>query len=292
MNIMIYRDIADTIVENASEKKGKLEGWFDKALDWIVAKGVLILLTLLFLFIGRKIIKLILKITKRAFERRKISESVSGFLISFFRIVLYVLLYITAAALMGFQVTSFVTILGASSITIGLALQGSLSNLAGGVLILILKPFDIGDYIIENSTKSEGTVVGIDIFYTKIRTIDNKIVVIPNGSLANTSIVNVTQLGERMVEIMVGIAYRENVSRVRRVLEETAFNSEYNIEEREIISFVDDFQESSVRFGLRFWVKSENYFKAKWAVTEAIKNRLEEEGITIPFNQLEVKINQ
>jgi small conductance mechanosensitive channel len=201
-------------------------------------------------------------------------------------------LYITAAALLGFQVTSFVTILGASSITIGLALQGSLSNLAGGVLILILKPFDIGDYIIENSTKSEGTVVGIDIFYTKIRTIDNKIVVIPNGSLANTSIVNVTQLGERMVEIKVGIAYRENVSRVRRVLEETAFNSEYNIEEREIISFVDDFQESSVRFGLRFWVKSENYFKAKWAVTEAIKNRLEEEGITIPFNQLEVKINQ
>ena len=288
----MLRDVADTIIEKAGNDKGKIEEWVDKALDWIVAKGVLILLTLLFLFIGRKIIKLILKITKRAFERRKISESVSGFLISFLRIVLYVLLYITAAALLGFHVTSFVTILGASSITIGLALQGSLSNLAGGVLILILKPFDIGDYIIENSTKSEGTVVGIDIFYTKIRTIDNKIVVIPNGSLANTSIVNVTQLGERMVEIIVGIAYRENVSRVRRVLEETAFNSEYNIEEREIISFVDDFQESSVRFGLRFWVKSENYFKAKWAVTEAIKNRLEEEGITIPFNQLEVKINQ
>ena len=288
---MFYKDIAETILEETEDKQGKLEIWFDKALDWIAAKGVLILLTLLFLFIGRKVIKLILKLVNKGFERRKISQSVSGFLISFFRILLYVLLYISAAALLGFQVTSFVTLLGASGITIGLALQGSLSNLAGGVLILILKPFDVGDYIIENGTKCEGTVVGIDIFYTKIRTVDNRIVVIPNGGLSNTSIINVTQLGERMVEIKIGIAYKENMSRVRRVLEETALDCEYNLDNREITSFGDDFEDSSVRFGLRFWVKSENYFKAKWAVTEAIKNRLDAEGITIPFNQLEVKIH-
>ena len=285
-------DVTDTIIEKANENNSKLEEWFDKALDWIVAKGVLILLTLLFLYIGSKVIKLILKITKKAFERRKISESVTGFLISFFRIVLYVLLYISAAALLGFQVTSFVTLLGASGITIGLALQGSLSNLAGGVLILILKPFDIGDYIMENNSKCEGTVVGIDIFYTKLRTIDNRIVVIPNGNLSNTSIINYTQLGERVVEVKVGIAYRENMSRGRRILEEAVMDNEYIIEEREVTSFVDDFKESSVLFAVRFWVKSSNYFPAKWAATENVKKRLDEEGITIPFNQLEVKINQ
>lgn len=287
----LYNDVTDTIIEKANEKNDKLEKWFDKALDWIVAKGVLILLTLLFLYIGSKVIKLILKITKKAFERRKISESVAGFLISFFRIVLYVLLYISAAALLGFQVTSFVTLLGASGITIGLALQGSLSNLAGGVLILILKPFDVGDYIMENNSKCEGTVVGIDIFYTKLRTIDNRIVVIPNGNLSNTSIVNYSQLGERVVEVKVGIAYRENMSRVRRILEEAVQDNEYIIEEREVTSFVDDFKESSVLFAVRFWVKSSNYFPAKWAATENIKKRLDEEGITIPFNQLEVKVN-
>lgn len=290
--IILYNDVADTIIEKANENNSKLEEWFDKALDWIVAKGVLILLTLLFLYIGSKVIKLILKITKKAFERRKISESVTGFLISFFRIVLYVLLYISAAALLGFQVTSFVTLLGASGITIGLALQGSLSNLAGGVLILILKPFDIGDYIMENNSKCEGTVVGIDIFYTKLRTIDNRIVVIPNGNLSNTSIINYSQLGERVVEVKVGIAYRENMSRVRRILEEAVMDNEYIIEEREVTSFVDDFKESSVLFAVRFWVKSSNYFPAKWAATENVKKRLDEEGITIPFNQLEVKINQ
>lgn len=287
----LYNEVTDTIIEKANEKNDKLEKWFDKALDWIVAKGVLILLTLLFLYIGSKVIKLILKITKKTFERRKISESVAGFLISFFRIVLYVLLYISAAALLGFQVTSFVTLLGASGITIGLALQGSLSNLAGGVLILILKPFDVGDYIMENNSKCEGTVVGIDIFYTKLRTIDNRIVVIPNGNLSNTSIVNYSQLGERVVEVKVGIAYRENMSRVRRILEEAVQDNEYIIEEREVTSFVDDFKESSVLFAVRFWVKSSNYFPAKWAATENIKKRLDEEGITIPFNQLEVKVN-
>ncbi len=287
----LYNEVTDTIIEKANEKNDKLEKWFDKALDWIVAKGVLILLTLLFLYIGSKVIKLILKITKKAFERRKISESVAGFLISFFRIVLYVLLYISAAALLGFQVTSFVTLLGASGITIGLALQGSLSNLAGGVLILILKPFDVGDYIMENNSKCEGTVVGIDIFYTKLRTIDNRIVVIPNGNLSNTSIVNYSQLGERVVEVKVGIAYRENMSRVRRILEEAVQDNEYIIEEREVTSFVDDFKDSSVLFAVRFWVKSSNYFPAKWAATENIKKRLDEEGITIPFNQLEVKVN-
>lgn len=185
-------DVADVIEEAAADNKSKISEWLDKSLDWIAAKGVLLLLTLLFLFIGGKLIKLVIKILKKTFERRKISQSVAGFLTSFVRILLYALLFISAASIMGFQVTSFVTLLGVSSMTIGFGLQGSLANLAGGVLILILKPFDVGDYICENSTKMEGTVVGIDIFYTKLRTFDNRIVVIPNGSMSNTSIINST----------------------------------------------------------------------------------------------------
>ena len=285
-------DVADVIEEAAADNKSKISEWLDKSLDWIAAKGALLLLTLLFLFIGGKLIKLVIKILKKTFERRKISQSVAGFLTSFVRILLYALLFISAASIMGFQVTSFVTLLGVSSMTIGFGLQGSLANLAGGVLILILKPFDVGDYICENSTKMEGTVVGIDIFYTKLRTFDNRIVVIPNGSMSNTSIINSTQLGERVVEIKVGVAYHEDMKRVKDILAEVASASGYTLPGKPVDCFVDSLQDSSVLFGVRFWIKASDYLKAKWSVTEEIKRRLDAEGITIPFNQLDVNIKQ
>ncbi|SEF51568.1 small conductance mechanosensitive channel [Eubacterium ruminantium] len=289
---MIYNlyDIADTIEQVTSDKRGKFEKWMDGALDWIVAKGILLILTLIFLFIGGKLIKLFLKIFKRAFERRNLSQSVAGFLISFMRILMYALLFISAAALMGFQVTSFVTLLGVSGMTIGFGLQGSLANLAGGFLILILKPFDVGDYIIENSTKMEGTVIGIDIFYTKLRTVDNRIVVIPNGSMSNTSIINVSKLGERIVEVRVGIAYDEDMKKTKEVLSEAAASNSYAMENKPVECYVDALQDSSVLFLVRFWVKPSDYLSARWSAIEDIKRRLDEEGITIPFNQLDVHV--
>ena len=286
-----YKDLTDTIIEQTSEKRGKMELWLDKALDWVVEKGILLLMTLLFLFIGSKIIRFILKIIDKAFERRKLSKSVAGFLISFFRIILYVLLFISAAALLGFQVTSFVTLLGASGITIGLALQGSLSNLAGGVLILILKPFDLGDYILENNTKCEGTVEGIDIFYTKIRTYDNRLVVIPNGNLSNTSIVNYTKLGVRMIELNVGISYSSDIRKAKKVLEETVRGLKFTLMDRDIVSYVDRLDDSAVVLGIRFFVKSSDYFPAKWSANEEVKIALDSSGVVIPFNQLDVHIS-
>ena len=289
--INIYKDVAEEFIKGAEENKSKISVWLDEALDWIVEKGVYVLLTLLFIYIGSKVIKVVLKIIHKSFDRHKLSASVSGFLISFIRIILYILLFISAASLLGFQVTSFVTILGASGIAIGLALQGSLSNLAGGVLILILKPFDVGDYIIENHTKCEGTVIGIDVFYTKLRTVDNRVVVIPNGNLSNTSIINVTKLGERMVEIKIGVSYKSDMKTVKDILIKTALDNELTLKDKGAVSFVDEFMDSAVKFGVRFWVKSPDFHTARWAVTEEIKKQFDENGVVIPFNQLEVTIN-
>ena len=148
---------------------------------------------------------------------------------------------------------------------IGLALQGSLSNFAGGVLILLLKPFVVGDYIIVANDGTEGTVKVIQIFYTKLTTVDNKTIVIPNGTLSNSSLTNVTARPERQLDLKVGI-----------------------IQDEDIKVFVDSLADSSVILGLRAWVKTEEYWSTRWRLLEEIKLIFDEEGIEIPFNQLTV----
>jgi small conductance mechanosensitive channel len=173
---------------------------------------------------------------------------------------------------------------------VGLALQGSLSNLAGGVLILILKPFVVGDYILENGTKCEGTVQSIEIFYTRLLTPDHKIVVIPNGSLSATSVTNFTAQTTRRVEISVGISYGSDIKLAKETLQKLAEASPFLVTDTElpIQVYVDSFGDSAVNMGLRFFVPTEHYWDAKWAATEQIKTAFAEAGIEIPFNQMEV----
>lgn len=292
---MLYSTDGITQIENIKDEVqnadvSKLQEYLNKALDWLVSKGMLLLLTILFLYIGGKLVKLLLKWVHHSLDKTGVSQSVVGFLISLIRIVLYAILYITAASLMGFQVTSLVTILGSASIAVGLALQGSLSNLAGGVLILILKPFVVGDYILENGTKCEGTVQSIEIFYTRLLTPDHKIVVIPNGSLSATSVTNFTAQTTRRVEISVGISYGSDIKLAKETLQKLAEASPFLVTDTElpIQVYVDSFGDSAVNMGLRFFVPTEHYWDAKWAATEQIKTAFAEAGIEIPFNQMEV----
>ena len=188
---MFLSDI-DSFEDVANLNKSKLEQYGDQLLDWLADKTFDIVVALLFLFIGMKVAKLIVKIVKKTFEKTTLEESVEGFLLSVIKGILYAVVFIMAISIVGVQVTTLVAILGTASLSIGLALQGSLANFAGGVLILIMKPFKVGDYIIENDKKCEGTVESIDIFYTKLKTYDNKIIVIPNGNITANSLINVT----------------------------------------------------------------------------------------------------
>ena len=280
---MVLADIDKTDVS-------KLEAYMDKIVEWLLDKLLQIVIMLIFLFIAFKIAKLILKLIKRSFDRTKLDTSVSGFLLSLIKIVMYSIIVIMAAAMVGFQVTSLVTILGTASLAIGLALQGSLANFAGGVLILIMKPFKVGDYIIENDKKCEGTVESIDIFYTKLRTYDNKLIVIPNGNITNNSITNLTANKYRMIDLSIGISYKQDIKVVKKLLMETLEASEYRVKDRAVTVFVDSFGESSINMGARCFVDAADYWDAKWEITEAVKYAFDEHGIEIPYNQLDVNL--
>lgn len=199
-------------------------------------------------------------------------------------------LIMTIAGMLGIQTTSIVTIVGSAGVAVGLALQGSLSNFAGGVLILILKPFKVGDYIIDCSTGNEGSVKQIQIFYTKLLTIDNKEALIPNGTLMNSSIINATGQTERRVDIVVGISYDADLKVAKECMAELVSREEKTLKDRPVDIFVNNLGDSAVELGLHVWVATENYWAVKWRLTENIKLAFDEKGIEIPFNQLSVHI--
>lgn len=286
---MFLSDI-DSFEDVKNLDKTKLEQYGDQLLDWLADKTFDIIVALIFLFVGMKVAKLLVKIIKRAFAKTTMEDSVEGFLLSVIKGILYAIVFVMAISIVGVQVTSLVAILGTASLSIGLALQGSLANFAGGVLILLMKPFKVGDYIIENDKKCEGTVEAIDIFYTKLKTYDNKIIVIPNGNITANSIVNVTAEKSRKLDITVGVSYDSDIKLVKDTLTRIVKESPYYDKTKEMNIFVDSFQDSSIRMGIRCFVKTEDYWVARWGMLEEIKLRFDEKNIVIPYSQVEVTV--
>lgn len=268
------------------------EKQLSRAWDWLIGKAGSILLALICLWIGLRLTKWIMKLIRRSFDKSKLDPTVSSFLSSIIHIVLYVLVFITVVSIMGIQVTSFVTLLGTAGVTVGLALQGSLSNFAGGVLILILKPFVIGDYIREDTHKNEGTVISIDIFYTRLRTYDGKVVVIPNGTLSNTSLTNLTKQERRRLDLNVPVEYDVDLRKAKAVLEQVIQQESLVLQEEPVDIVLDAFEDSSMTILVHVWVKTENYWQAKWNIMEKLKYALDEAGIVIPFHQVDVHMIQ
>lgn len=233
-------------VKEATDQVSIIGQYIQKLTDWCMSKLGSIVVAVIFMVVCFKLVKLLLKILRKSFERSKLDPSVAGFFISAVKIVMNVLIVLTAASIVGFQITSFITILGTAGVTLGLALQGSLSNLAGGLLILILKPFRVGDYIVENNTHCEGTVVSIDIFYTRLITLDNKSVVIPNGNISNTSLVNVTEHDMRRVEIPFSVAYDSDMEKVKRVTLETIKDVDGFLKDEQVLFYIDEFADSGI----------------------------------------------
>ena len=226
----------------------------DDIVKWLINKSGSVIAAIVFIFIGIKITGLFIKLAKRGFDRSKIDNSVAGFLLSVIRIIGYILVFITAATIVGIEVTSFVAILGTASMAIGLALQGALSNLAGGVLILLLKPFKVGDYIVENNGHNEGIVQSIDIFYTRLLTHDNKLVVIPNGTLTNSSLINVTSEAKRKLEVTIPVAYNTDIKKMKEVVNEILTNDARVLdnEPKDIFISFGNFSQSFIILSLKY----------------------------------------
>ena len=270
----------------------KFQRIFDVVLDWTMTIGKNLLIALLVLIIGRKLIKWILKLMERSYTKSELDPMVAKFASSLVKFVLYGVLIVIIIGILGIPTSSFIAALSAAGLAIGLALQGSLSNFAGGVLILLFKPFTIGDYIKEDTHANEGVVVGIDLFYTKLQTGDNKLIVVPNGTLANSSLTNFTSQKMRRLDLTVGISYDSDIKKAKQVLLDIINAHELVLKDQEVKVFVSSLDESQVTIGTRVWTSTDDYWTAKWELLEQYKEQLEANGIEIPFNQLSVTINE
>lgn len=283
------------VTEQFEKNVEKLPEFLDKFYEGAKAFALNLLIAVVVVIILKKFIKIFLKFLDRVFERSRLEEGICKFLISLSRTVCYIgVFFVFVGILNGGKfagITAIITaIVGSAGLAIGLALQGSLQNFSGGVLILILKPFKIGDYIIVEGY--EGVVETIDIFYTKLLTIDNRMVVLPNGALSNTNITNVTREEIRRVDLLVGIEYSENIDRVRSVLMKVIEKKPQIIKDREINIYVNNFDASSISMGIRVWCKTEDYWPLRWELLESIKNAFDENNIVIPFDQLDINLKQ
>jgi small conductance mechanosensitive channel len=256
----------------------------------ILSGGMSLIWSLVFLFIGIKVISLLRKVVRGALEKSSIDTGVVQFLDAFVKIAAYAVLILALLARFGIQTTSFITLLGSAGVAIGLSLQGSLSNFAGGILILVLKPFVVGDYIVASGC--EGTVTEISLFATTLHTADNRNVVLPNGSLSNSNIINNSANETRRVDMSVDVAYNSDLKRARQVIESVLEADEKVLKDPAYTVAVNELGESGITILIRPWVKSGDYWEVKWRILEQVHDRLNEEGIEIPFPQMTVHLNQ
>ena len=252
-----------------------------------------VVLSIIVFFVGRRIISWIVNIMRKSLERANVDAGVVQFISSAGKAVLYMLLIFNIAISLGVKESSVAALLGTAGVTVGLALQGGLANLAGGVLLLIFKPFVVGDYIIQDQANGcEGTVAKIEICYTTLLSIDNKKIVVPNGTLSNSMIINVTAKENRKLEIKVGISYDADIRKAKKVIEDILkADPDTRSDNSEMVVFVDSLADSAVIIGLRVWVPTDAYWKTKWRLNQRIKEEFDANGITIPYNQMEVYVH-
>ena len=284
----IGMELENVIPENI--QAGLFEEILAQLPEQIFKLGIKIIIAVLFFFITSKLIRLFRKIVKKSLEKAGSDAGVIQFLDSFIKISLYVLIIVLIASGFGVNATSAAAVLGSAGVAIGLALQGSLSNLAGGILILILKPFKVGDYIIEDNKKNEGTVTEIQIFYTKLITPDEKVIVLPNGALANTSLTNVTTTDNRRLDMTVNISYSTNLQLAKQILTDVLHSDTSVIPELDRNVFVESLGSSCVTIGARCYVKNEDYLTAKWRMLEQVKIKFDKNEIEIPYPKLDVTL--
>lgn len=287
-------DITDIDLSNVSENISNADKIFNTIVDKIGAyladAGINLILSIVLLLVGWKLINVLSKKMKEGKLFAKIEPTARSFINSALSIVLKILLVITIAAILGVPMTSMIAVLGSCGLAIGLALQGSLSNIAGGFILTVFKPFVVGDYI--KSGEFEGTVKSINIFYTKIITVDNKIIVIPNSKVSDSALIDYNAFSTRRVDIDISAAYSENSDVVKKALIDAAKENDKVDTSIEPVAVITSFDDSAVAYQLRMWCKTEDYWDVKFAVTEKVKKIFDERKIQIPFPQMDVHITK
>lgn len=280
------------LLQEIEQNPGIIRTYLEGLLPSLLSFLMQLVITVLILIIGSRLIKGFVKMIARSLQKGKAETGVITFLCSLIRYSLYFVLVMIVLSQFGVTTSSVVAVLGSAGLTLGLALQGSLSNFAGGVLILLMKPFVVGDYILDNATGQEGTVTEITTFYTKLLSVDNKMIVIPNGSLSNTSITNYSRMEHRRIDLIISVAYETNLSDAKKILQQVADKEDKILKDKPYDIFVSSLADSAVELGLRVWVKNEDYWPVRWGLLEQIKQALDENGISIPFPQLDVSLKE
>ncbi len=289
-NLLAMEEAAMTDAAQVQQEISKVGEWVEglipKALDFVIE----VALAFVVIIIGMKLIKWVRKLLKKSLEKNNADTGLVQFLDSLVKYGLYILLALTILQRFGVQTTSIVAAIGSVGVAIGLALQGSLSNFAGGVIILLLRPFKVGDYVIQGSL--EGTVSEIQLFYTTLTTGDNRKIVIPNGQLADNSLINATAAETRRLDIKVGISYKSDVKLAKDLLLKLGNEDESTLKEegKAPMAAVEELGDSAVNMLLRVWTATGDYWNVKFRLTEAIKASFDEAGIEIPYNQLDVHL--
>ncbi len=273
-------------------QSGAIQRYLDELPDKMLAMSVKVALTLIIAFIGIKIIKWIRKGVKKALTKAGIEKGVIQFTDSLLKTVLGFLLLLWVAVNFGVEATSIAALISSVSIAIGLALQGSLSNFAGGILILVLKPFKVGDYIKEDTHGNEGTVKEISLFYTKLLSFDNKTIILPNGILANSSMVNYSEDGRRRVDLKIEISYQSDIKKAKAIILQLLDQNELILHDLDKMVFVSSLDASGVVIGVRCYTKSSDYFPVCWKLLEDIKYSFDDASIQIPYPQMDVHLRE
>ncbi|HCW52705.1 MAG TPA: mechanosensitive ion channel protein MscS [Clostridium sp.] len=284
------KDNIDKIYQNGETHVKFYEDVLQKVLHWAQTTGIKIIIGFVFLWIGFKIIKIIVKNLNKFFERRNADVTVASFLENFVNISLKLLLILLIMNYIGLATSSIVAVIGSAGIAIGLALQGSLANFAGGVIILFLRPFNVGDYI--QGAGETGTIETIGIFYTHMLTIDNKRTLIPNGTLVNGIITNYTAQKMRRVDLTFGVGYEDDIRKVKAILYEIINNEEHILKDPAPFVGVSELADSSVNFIVKAWTKTEDYWTVYYDLLEKVKIRFDEENINIPYPQMDVHLKK
>ena len=251
--------------------------------------GISLFIALSILIIGRQVVKILIKVISTALERSNTEDTVRIFVTNLLNTLLMIVVFIAAINQLGIQTTSIIAVLGAAGLAIGLALQGSLSNFAAGILIVIYRPYKVGDYI--QADNHLGTVDDIQIFSTVLKTPDNKLVIVPNGSIMNGSIVNFSNQDKRRVDIIASCSYEDDIDKVKSVLADILSRDDRILNEPKPRIAVSELADSSVNFIVRPWVKNSDYIDVYYSLLEEIKKRFDQEGIAIPYPQTDVHIH-
>ncbi|MGN0617070.1 mechanosensitive ion channel family protein [Ruminococcus flavefaciens] len=281
-------DTTNEVMGSIQESVEKTSGILNDGLGYIQKALPTVIIALVILIVGILISKLIAKIVGKAVSKSNVNGAAKSFLVSLIKIILYIAVIIMALSVLNVPMSSIITILGAAGLAISLALQSCLSNLSGGFIILFTKPFTTGDII--ELDDSVGTVRDIGIFYTKIVTFDNKTVFIPNGKVTDAKIVNYTETPTRRIDLTFDISYSTDFGKARDVILEIISNEKLILKTPEPIVRMSAHNSSSISIDVLVWVNNADYLTERYNMTEAVKAAFDENGIVIPFPQLDIHV--